>query len=78
MKELHNMLRLLSLKHKMTEEEKDALLSELIASYTSKKPCYLMKFLMKDDFEGFQNHVKYMTEKGLSIKECIQSNLESI
>lgn len=77
MKSPHNMLRLLTTKHKMNEMEKDALLSELMASYASKNQCYLMEFLMKDDFKGFQDHVLYMNDKGLSIKECIQSNLDS-
>ena len=76
MRELFNMIKLLDMKHKMSAEEKDALLSELIASYASGKPCYLMQFLMNDDFLGFKAYVAYMVKEGLSIKEVIQSNID--
>ena len=69
---ISTMLAMLDFKHKMNEEEKDALLSELIGSYITDRQCYLMNFLLKKDFKGFQNYVKNMCKKGISIKECIQ------
>jgi hypothetical protein len=77
MKGLYLMLDILKRKHEMTDEEKDTLLSELMGAYAGKSPCYLMDLIIKGDMQGFRDKVQYMIEKGLSLEECIQSNLDS-
>jgi len=67
MKDAMKMLNIMVMKTKMNEEEKDALLCELICTYVNKNKSDLMDLLLKEDFLGFQAHVKHYTTQGSKI-----------
>lgn len=77
MKELPHCLRLLLKKKKMNDEQKDALLSELMIAYATKMRCPLMDFLINDDFAGFEKFANDMIQVGIAIKKVIKSDLDS-
>ena len=71
MNQVLNMIKILSYKDKMSSEEVDAILSELMCCYLSKQSSSLMTFLQMDQFDEFKDAVKIMTSNGNLIKHSL-------
>ncbi len=65
-------MSLLLLKHQLNVEERDALLTELMAHYLSGTGSDLMDLLEQKDLPGFKKKLQEMNEGGEKIRQILE------
>lgn len=65
-------LKISKYRNKFTDEQNETFLTDLIGSYIYESHPKLLQFLLNDDMEGFEEHVKYMNSTGKKLHELLK------